>query len=91
MYLGNGEVLRYTPDEADLRATERKVQALWKAIERAMETGEWRAAHEPAVRLVRPQARCPSFGGKPPPLPEIQPTRTAAADEDPAPRERDDL
>ncbi len=25
MYLGEGEVLRYDPDEADLRATERKV------------------------------------------------------------------
>ena len=28
MYLGSGEVLRYEPDEADLRATERKVLAL---------------------------------------------------------------
>src|SRR5699024_8962523 len=29
MYLGNSEVLRYEPDEADLRATERKLEALW--------------------------------------------------------------
>jgi putative RecB family exonuclease len=42
MYLGNGEILRYSPDEADLRATERKVEALWKAIRRAMDSGEWR-------------------------------------------------
>src|SRR5579863_400193 len=40
MYLGNGEILRYQPDEADLRATERKIQALWQAIERAMESGD---------------------------------------------------
>src|SRR5215472_16394275 len=35
MYLGNGEIMRYAPDEADLLATERKVVALWQAIERA--------------------------------------------------------
>ena len=29
VYLGNGEMLRYEPDEADLLATERKVEALW--------------------------------------------------------------
>src|SRR5664280_666984 len=29
MYLGDREVLRYVPDEADLRATERKIVALW--------------------------------------------------------------
>ena len=32
MYLGNGEIIRYWPDEADLLATERKVEALWRAI-----------------------------------------------------------
>ena len=35
IYLGNGEVLRYSPDEADLRATERKLEAIWAAIQRA--------------------------------------------------------
>ena len=29
VYLGNGEMLRYEPDEADLLATERKVEAIW--------------------------------------------------------------
>ena len=42
VYLGNAEMLRYEPDERDLLATERKVEALWKAIQRANETGEWR-------------------------------------------------
>ena len=42
MYLAEGEVLRYSPDESDLLATERKVAALWKAIERAREAGDWR-------------------------------------------------
>ena len=38
IYLGNGEIMRYEPDEADLLATERKVKALWQAIERARES-----------------------------------------------------
>ena len=42
LYLGSGEVLRYTPDEADLLATERKVGAIWDAISRATELGDWR-------------------------------------------------
>jgi putative RecB family exonuclease len=42
LYLGSGEVLRYTPDEADLLATERKVEAIWDAISRATERGDWR-------------------------------------------------
>ncbi len=59
MYLGNGEILRYQPDEADLRATERKIQALWRAIERAKESGDWRpgrAASATGAR-TRPSAR----------------------------------
>ena len=43
MYLSTGVVLRYEPDEEDLRAMQRKVEALWTAIERAMESGDWRA------------------------------------------------
>ena len=30
VYLGNGELLRYVPDEQDLLATERKVEAIWR-------------------------------------------------------------
>ena len=52
VYLGNGEMLRYVPDEADLRATERKVEAIWRAIRRAEETGDWRPQRTQAVRLV---------------------------------------
>ena len=41
MYLGDGQILRYAPDEADLLATERKVRALWAAIERALQKREF--------------------------------------------------
>ena len=54
LYLGSGEVLRYEPDEADLRATERKLIALWTAISRASRPG-LATEPEPDVRVVRPQ------------------------------------
>ena len=88
MYLGNGEILRYSPDEADLRATERKVEALWKAIRRAMDTGVWRERTSRLCDWCDHQERCPSFGGEPPPLPQIRPAETT---EDLSPKERDDL
>ncbi|MEJ7705886.1 MAG: PD-(D/E)XK nuclease family protein [Nocardioidaceae bacterium] len=70
VYLGNGELLRYEPDERDLLATERKIEALWRAIERAHATGEWRARKSALCGWCDHQALCPEFGGTPPPLPE---------------------
>ena len=75
MYLTDGEVLRYSPDESDLRATERKLLALWAAIERARETGDWRPRPSRLCEWCRHKALCPEFGGTLPPLPE----RAAAA------------
>ena len=71
VYLGNGELLRYSPDEADLLATERKVEALWLAIKRAMRTGEWRHRPSRLCEWCDHKRRCPEFGGTPPPLPDI--------------------
>lgn len=86
MYLGNGEILRYSPDEADLRATERKIHALWQAIERAVRTREWRARRSRLCAWCDHQALCPEFGGTPPPVPDREPaeifrSRRAATDE----------
>ena len=69
LYLGSGEVLTYDPDEDDLQATERKVEALWSAILRAHESGDWRPAPSRLCDWCSHQAICPAFGGTPPPLP----------------------
>ncbi|WP_432706022.1 RecB family exonuclease [Actinoallomurus iriomotensis] len=90
MYLGNGEILRYAPDEADLRATERKVEALWKAIRRAMDSGEWRERTSRLCDWCDHKQRCPSFGGVLPPLPQAGGTAGAVAGA-PLEPERDDL
>ncbi|HEY7144483.1 MAG TPA: RecB family exonuclease [Streptosporangiaceae bacterium] len=69
MYLGNGEIVRYAPDESDLRATVRKIEALWRAIQRAAATGDWRPRRSRLCDWCAHQAICPAFGGTPPPLP----------------------
>jgi putative RecB family exonuclease len=71
MYLSTGVVLRYEPDEEDLRAMQRKVEALWTAIERAMESGDWRARPSALCAWCAHQSLCPEFGGTPPPLPVV--------------------
>lgn len=70
IYLGSGDLLRYVPDEDDLRATERKVEAIWRAIRTAEETGDWRPSPGKPCSWCAHQALCPAYGGTPPPLPE---------------------
>ena len=69
VYLGNGEIMRYAPEERDLLATERKVEAIWRAIRRAEETGDWRPNPSRLCDWCAHQALCPAFDGTPPPLP----------------------
>jgi putative RecB family exonuclease len=83
MYLGDGQVVRYAPDEADLRATERKVKALWEAIERARTSGDWRPRPGRLCEWCAHQALCPEFGGTPPPLPEVPAGAELSGDDGP--------
>jgi putative RecB family exonuclease len=71
IYLDNREVLRYVPDESDLLATERKLEALWVAIERAWQNRDWRPRPGPLCGWCAHRALCPSWGGTPPPLPVV--------------------
>jgi putative RecB family exonuclease len=70
IYLGDGQVLSYEPDQQDLRATERLVVALWRAIEEARATSEWLPHRSTACGWCSFQDHCPEFGNQPPPLPE---------------------
>jgi putative RecB family exonuclease len=70
VYLGNGEMLRYEPDEADLLATERKVEAIWDAVRRADEERDWQPHVSRACDWCSFKPFCPAWGGTPPPVPE---------------------
>ena len=84
VYLANSEMVRYSPDEADLLAVERKLKALWHAIETAAQTGDWRPSKSRLCDWCDHRALCPEWGGTPPPLPEgaadlaLDPQRAAA-------------
>jgi putative RecB family exonuclease len=79
LYLGSGETVTLDPDEADLLAMERKLEALWTAIERAHTTGDWRPSPSRLCDWCDHQALCPAWGGTPPPLPsEADPAVTVA-------------
>lgn len=69
VYLGDGKVMRYVPDEADLLGVERNVKAVWAAIERAARTGDWRPSTSRLCSWCEFQSLCPEYGGTPPPLP----------------------
>jgi putative RecB family exonuclease len=69
VYLGSGETISYTPDEADLTAVERKMTALWSAIAHAARTGDWQPHPTRLCDWCDFQALCPAKGGTLPPLP----------------------
>lgn len=70
VYLGSGEIVSYEPDEQDLLATERKVEAVWRAIREASETGDWQPSPSRLCGWCAHQDLCPAYGGTPPPLPD---------------------
>jgi putative RecB family exonuclease len=69
VYLGNGEIVRYEPDEHDLLGLERNVRAVWEAIVRASQTGDWRPRVSRLCDWCDFRDLCPEWGGTPPPLP----------------------
>jgi putative RecB family exonuclease len=70
MYLGSGHLLRYQPDDADLRATERKILAIRDAISQAGARGDFRPTPSRLCGWCSFKAHCPEFGGTPLPLPD---------------------
>lgn len=70
VYLGNGEIVTYDPDERELTAFARKVTAIWEAIERSLDLGEFRPNTSKMCDWCRHRDLCPAWGGTPPPMPE---------------------
>ncbi len=90
MYLADRDTLSYAPDAAELERFERTLKAIWAAIARASETGDFRPHPSRLCSWCDHQALCPAFGGTPPPFPfealaeSGRDRRTAASVEQPS-------
>jgi putative RecB family exonuclease len=71
MYLADSDTLSYTPDAEELQRFERTLKAIWAAIERATQTGDFRPSPSRLCDWCDYHALCPEFGGAPPPFPSV--------------------
>jgi putative RecB family exonuclease len=69
MYLGDRDTLSYVPDPDELTRFERNLQALWRAIERAKATQDFRPSPSRLCAWCDHRPLCPAHGGTPPPYP----------------------
>ena len=80
VYLRDGQVIRFAPDEADLLALERNVRAVSSAIQQASSTGDFRPSPSRLCSWCDFKPLCPAFGGTPPPYPPSAPPEARASD-----------
>jgi putative RecB family exonuclease len=69
LYLADGQVLDYSPDLDELIRFERLLTAMWRAIQAAGVTGDFRPKKSRLCDWCTHRALCPEFGGTPPPYP----------------------
>ena len=69
LYLADGQVLDYAPELEELERFEKTLMAIWRAIQAAGATGDFRPHQSRLCNWCAHQALCPAFGGTPPPYP----------------------
>ncbi|MCW2651489.1 MAG: putative RecB family exonuclease [Mycobacterium sp.] len=69
LYLADGQVLDYSPELDELLRFEKTLTAIWRAIQSAGATGDFRPRPSRLCDWCAHQAHCPAFGGTPPPYP----------------------
>ncbi len=69
LYLADSEALTYAPEEQELRAFERTLEAIWAAILTAGETGDFRPNPGRMCEWCSHKALCPAWEGTPPAYP----------------------
>jgi putative RecB family exonuclease len=65
LYLSNPVTITTVPSEQSIRQLERKVKAIWQAIERACERDDFRPKQSRLCNWCAYQEFCPAFGGDP--------------------------
>ncbi|CAM3381634.1 recombinase RecB [Mycobacterium intermedium] len=69
IYLADGQLLDYSPDRDELLRFEKTLMAIWRAIQSAGATGDFRPSPSRLCDWCAHQQLCPAFGGTPPPYP----------------------
>ena len=69
LYLADGQVLDYTPELDELLRFEKTLMAIWRAIQNARATGDFRPSPSRLCDWCAHHEHCPTFGGTPPPYP----------------------
>jgi len=69
LYLADSELLTYAPEEDELRAFERTLDAIWAAILVAGRTGDFRPNRSRMCEWCSHKALCPAWGGTAPEYP----------------------
>jgi putative RecB family exonuclease len=69
VYLADGQLLDYSPDLDELTRFEKTLTAIWRAIQSAGATGDFRPNPSRLCDWCAHHAHCPAFGGTPPPYP----------------------
>ena len=69
IYLADGQMLDYAPDHDELLRFEKTLMAIWRAIQTAAPTGDFRPSPSRLCEWCPHRQHCPTFGGTPPPYP----------------------
>ncbi len=77
MYLSNGETIETIPSQQSVRFINTRTNAVWKAVERACTTGDFRPNQSRLCDWCSFKQWCPAFGGDP----DLAATEAVAAHE----------
>ena len=69
IYLADGQLLDYAPELDELLRFEKTLMAIWRAIQSAGVTGDFRPNPSKLCNWCSHQSVCPAYGGTPPPYP----------------------
>ncbi len=65
MYIRTGDVITATPSEQSVKFLTTRTTAVWKAVEKACLSGDFKPKEGPLCKTCSFQPWCPSFGGNP--------------------------
>lgn len=70
VYLGDQQIVRHAPSEAEMVTFEQRVRSIWSGIEDTARSGDWRPRPSKLCGWCSFKDRCPAFGGTVPDVPE---------------------